>query len=117
MRRCKVFLGIFACAHGFASLLANNALCYDEQLVFEVLTGVFIGAVADIAPSLCSGSLWPCIVFHGLFNALSAFTDDAAIIAAMGSELGEALLILGIIAVAGGAYLLYLRKMPSVLED
>ena len=48
---------------------------------------------------------------------LSAFTNDAAIIAVMGSELEEALMILGIIAVAGGAYLLYLRKMPSALEE
>ena len=47
----QVFLSIFTCAHGFASLLANNALDYDEQQVADVLTGVFIGAVANIAPS------------------------------------------------------------------
>ena len=46
----QVFLGIFTCAHGFASLLANNALSYDEQQVADVLTSVFIGAVANIEP-------------------------------------------------------------------
>ena len=45
----QIFLAIFACAHGFASLLANNALDYDEQQVAAVLTSVFTGAVANIA--------------------------------------------------------------------
>ena len=45
----RVFLAIFACAHGFASLLANNALDYDEQQVATVLTSVFTGAVVNVA--------------------------------------------------------------------
>ena len=45
----QVFLSIFVCAHGFASLLANNTLCYDEQQVATVLTSVFTGAVASTA--------------------------------------------------------------------
>ena len=96
--------------------LANASGQDQFETAVQVVAAVIIGFVL-VCVFMRSGSLWPCIVFHGLFNALSAFTDDAAIIAAMGSELGEALLILGIIAVAGGAYLLYLRKMPSVLEE
>ena len=47
----QVFLGIFACAHGFASLLANNALSYDERQVADVLTSAFIGSVTNAAPA------------------------------------------------------------------
>ena len=47
----QVFLSIFVCAHGFASLLANNALDYDEQQVATVLTSTFTGTVATIAPA------------------------------------------------------------------
>lgn len=94
-----------------------NASGQDQfETAVQVVAAIIIGFVL-VYVFMRSGSLWPCIVFHGLFNALSAFTDDAAIIAVTGSQLGEALLILGIIAVAGGAYLLYLRKMPSVLEE
>ena len=53
----QVFLGIFSCAHGFASLLANNALGYDEQQVADVLTSVFIGAVSNAASSSRSACL------------------------------------------------------------
>lgn len=42
----QAFLAIFATAHGFASLLANNALEYDEEQVAAALTGAFVGAMA-----------------------------------------------------------------------
>ena len=42
----RAFLAIFATAHGFASLLANNALEYDEALFALALTGAFMGMVA-----------------------------------------------------------------------
>lgn len=41
----RAFLTIFATAHGFASLLANNALEYDEELVASSLFGSFMGAI------------------------------------------------------------------------
>lgn len=41
----QVFLTIFATAHGFASLLANNALAYDENLIASSLYGAFTGAI------------------------------------------------------------------------
>ena len=96
--------------------LANASGQSQFETAVQIVAAVIIGFVL-VFVFMRSGSLWPCIIFHGLFNALSAFMDDAAIIAVAGSELGEALMILGIIAVVGGAYLLYLRTIPSVLED
>lgn len=40
-----VFLSIFVSAHGYASLLANNALTYDEGQVTRVLTATYYGAL------------------------------------------------------------------------
>ena len=94
-----------------------NASGQDQfETAVQIVAAALVGFVL-VYVFMRSGSLWPCIVFHGLFNALSAFSDDAATIAAAGSELGEALMFLGVIVVAGGAYLLYLRKRPSVLEE
>lgn len=42
----QAFLAIFATAHGFASLFANNALEYSREQVAAALTGSFLGAVA-----------------------------------------------------------------------
>lgn len=43
-----VFLSIFIAAHGCASLLANNAIDYDENLVSAVLTSAYVGAIAQL---------------------------------------------------------------------
>lgn len=40
----QVFMAIFVQAHGLASLLANNATPYDEQLVERLLLAAFVGA-------------------------------------------------------------------------
>ena len=39
-----VFLSLFIAALGYASLLANNAIDYDETLVAAVLTSTYMGA-------------------------------------------------------------------------
>ena len=44
----KVFLTFFAVAHGLASLLANNAMAYDETECTEMLETVFRGALASL---------------------------------------------------------------------
>ena len=44
----KVFLTFFAVAHGLASLLANNAMAYDETECTEMLETVFYGALASL---------------------------------------------------------------------
>ena len=52
----QAFLAIFATAHGFASLLANNALEYNEEQVASALTGSFLGAAAPSATALWTPS-------------------------------------------------------------
>ena len=44
----KVFLTFFAVAHGLASLLANNAMAYDETECAGMLDTVFRGALASL---------------------------------------------------------------------
>ncbi len=44
-RARQVFLAIFVAAHGYASLLANNSLAYDEDLVARVLTSAYQGSL------------------------------------------------------------------------
>lgn len=44
-RARQVFLAIFVAAHGYASLLANNALEYDETQVTDVLLAAYAGAL------------------------------------------------------------------------
>ncbi|MBQ9608837.1 MAG: TetR/AcrR family transcriptional regulator [Lachnospiraceae bacterium] len=41
-----IFLEFFCVVHGFASLLANNAMNYDEEQADKLLTQVFNGVIA-----------------------------------------------------------------------
>ena len=41
----KVFLTIFLFAHGYASIIANNSLKYDEALIRAQLEQAYRGAV------------------------------------------------------------------------
>jgi hypothetical protein len=41
----RVFLTIFVAAHGYASLLANNALPFDEAQAASVLEAAYVGAL------------------------------------------------------------------------
>lgn len=50
----RVFLAIFVTAHGFASLVANNSLSYDEALVAGVLEATYAGAMQGKDDSPCS---------------------------------------------------------------
>ena len=43
-----VFLSLFIAAHGYASLLANNAISFDEQIVSMALTSAYMGAIAQL---------------------------------------------------------------------
>ena len=49
----SAFLTMFVCAHGYASLLANNALPFDEGEASRVLEASFLGA-CDQAASAAS---------------------------------------------------------------
>ena len=44
----KVFETLFVCVHGFASLLANNSMEYNEAHCAEILTNTYISAVEHI---------------------------------------------------------------------
>ena len=41
----RVFLTVFLFAHGYASIIANNSLKYDEDLIYSQLEQVYRGAV------------------------------------------------------------------------
>lgn len=41
----EVFEILFACVHGFASFIANNALAYDEEYFSRILTELFQGMI------------------------------------------------------------------------
>ena len=41
----KIFLTVFLFAHGYASIIANNALKYDEELISSQLDRVYRGAI------------------------------------------------------------------------
>lgn len=43
-----VFESLFICAHGYASLLANNSMDYQETHCVELLTNTFMGTVGFI---------------------------------------------------------------------
>ena len=44
----KVFLTIFLFAHGYASIIANNSLQYDEALIHAHLERAYRGAVPAV---------------------------------------------------------------------
>ena len=41
----KVFLTIFLFAHGYASIIANNSMQYDEELIRSQLEQAYRGAI------------------------------------------------------------------------
>ena len=44
----EAFETLFICAHGFASLLANNSIEYDEDHCIRLLSNTFTGIVGAI---------------------------------------------------------------------
>lgn len=41
----KVFLTVFLFAHGYASIIANNSLKYDEKIIRSYLDRAYRGAI------------------------------------------------------------------------
>ena len=41
----KIFLTVFLFAHGYASIIANNALQYDEEMINSQLERAYRGAI------------------------------------------------------------------------
>mgnify|MGYP004464371845 CR=1 FL=1 len=48
----KVFLTIFLFAHGYASIIANNSLKYDEELIASQLEQAYRGAILAVQEEL-----------------------------------------------------------------
>ena len=48
----KVFLAIFLFAHGYASIIANNSLKYDEELIASQLEQAYRGAILAVQEEL-----------------------------------------------------------------
>ena len=44
----KVFLTVFLFAHGYASIIANNSLKYDEELISSQLDRAYRGAISAV---------------------------------------------------------------------
>ena len=44
----KVFLTVFLFAHGYASIIANNALKYDEDIISSRLERAYRGAIPAV---------------------------------------------------------------------
>ena len=44
----RVFLTVFLFAHGYASIIANNSLTYDEKLIRAHLEQAYRGAILAV---------------------------------------------------------------------
>ena len=75
------------------------------QIVFAVAVGFMLVEVM-----LKSGSMWPCIIFHIVNNALSTFEDEAAGLALFGTEEMAVAVAVGTGALIAIAYAVYLAK-------
>ena len=75
------------------------------QIVFAVGAGFMLVEVM-----LKSGSLWPCIIFHFVNNALSIFENEAAGITLFGTEAMAVAVAVGTGALIAIAYAVFLVK-------
>ena len=81
-----------------------------------VLTiGQIVFAVAVVM--LKSGSMWPCIIFHIVNNALSTFEDEAVALALFGTEEMAVAVAVGTGALIAVAYAIFLAKTLPDAEE
>lgn len=78
------------------------------QVVFAVAVGFVLVLVL-----LKSGSLWPCIGFHMLNNALSFFESEAATIAFYGSAERAFVIGIGTSVLVSVLYIIWLLRLPD----
>ena len=69
------------------------------QIIFAVLVGFALVILFHKGKSLV-----PCIVFHGVFNALSVIANDEALNSALGGSVSAALIMIAASAVLLGGY-------------
>ena len=75
------------------------------QILFAVLVGFALVILFHKGKSLV-----PCIVFHGVFNALSVIANDEALNSALGGPVPAAAILLAASAVVLGGYSIWNRK-------
>ena len=78
------------------------------QIAFAVAVGFMLVLVL-----LKSGSIWPCVIFHMLNNALSFFENEAATIAFYGTYERALWLSVGTSAVVAVVYIAWLLRQPD----
>ena len=82
------------------------------QIVFAVGVGFMLVEVM-----LKSGSMWPCIIFHIVNNALSTFEDEAVALALFGTEELAVAVAVGTGALIAVAYAIFLAKTLPDAEE
>ena len=78
------------------------------QIVFAVSVGFMLVTVM-----LKSGSIWPCVGFHMVNNALSFFENENAAIALFGSNEMVLIYSIGISMVVAALYIAWLLHLPD----
>lgn len=78
------------------------------QIVFALGVGFALVLVL-----LKSGSIWPCVVFHGANNVFTFFESESAQIALFGSESAAALWAVGTSVAILGLYIAFLLRLPD----
>jgi len=87
------------------NLVNGSGMGVTENLI-QIFFAVLIGFMYVII-FWRGGSLWPCIISHGVFNSLSAFSAE-----------GESMIYLAILCVLTVAYaVVLLRTLPRTKED
>ena len=80
-------------------LNGQNLLDTIGQIIFAVFVGFALVILFHKGKSLM-----PCIVFHGVFNALSVIANDEAQCSALGGPVSAAVILIAASAVILGGY-------------
>ena len=95
----------FGVGHIVNLLNGQNLLDTVSQILFAVIVGFALVILFHKGKSLV-----PCIVFHGIFNALSVITNDEALYNALGGPVSTAVILVAASAVLLGGYSLWNLK-------
>lgn len=104
--RLAILISSFTFALGHLVNLANGAELVPTllQLVYALAIGLMLSVFV-----VKTGHLLPCCLFHGVFNALAAFSKEA------GQTVGCQIAVCAVISVLSVGYAAYLwrRKLPE----
>ena len=92
----------FGIGHIVNLLNGQDLLDTAAQIIFAVFVGFALVILFHKGKSLV-----PCIVFHGVFNALSVIANDEALNSALGDPVSAALIMIAASAVILGGYSLW----------